>query len=141
MRRLADLQGSDDEDEGDGTAKLKESTQALTTPSTSTRFTAPSDWRNSIAQNRLSNLFDSWIHPSSSNSTADLPAEKKTVSEPRLIKHQTGGSIVGESIDSGENIDEDGRVDAQEFEDMLVSCAINIQFTHFSDSFLRTLSA
>lgn len=123
VKRLADLQESDDEtDEGDGTARLKSSTQTPVTPSTSARFTAPSDWRNSIAQNRLSNIFDSWIHSSSpTNSTADLPPEKKTVSEPKLILRNIGESSIGQPIDVKENTTEDPDLDVQEFEEMLVS--------------------
>ena len=139
VKRLADLQESDEEE--DGTAKLKDPTQSLPALSTSTRFTGPSDWRNSIAQNRLSSLFDSWIHSSPSSSAADFSTEKKTGSEPRLIQHYTGVSISGENVDTGETADENGSVGAQEFEEMLVSCGANTQVKYFSNWHLRTPSA
>lgn len=123
VRRLADLQESEDEEEGDGTAKQKNSANSSKTPVAgpgSPGFTAPSDWRNSIAQNRLSSLFESWMHSGSpATSTTELPPEKKTVSEPKLISHNTGEAIARPT--AGETrVDNDEDVDADEFEEMLV---------------------
>lgn len=123
MKRLADLQEAEEEGEGDGTAKQKDLPQAPETPSTSARFTAPSDWRNSIAQNRLSGLFDSWIHTSSSPSSAvGSTPEKKTVSEPRLL--QSPEQPVKRSVGSDSRADQSVDADSQEFEEMLVSSCI-----------------
>lgn len=122
VRRLADLQESEEEDEGEGTAKLKDSAKTpVAATSASPRFTAPSDWRNSIAQNRLSSLFDGWIHSGSpTNSIVEAPQEKKTVSEPKLISHNTGDSVAKLSVAETNGEDEDGP-SAQDFEEMLVS--------------------
>ena len=130
VRRLADLQESEEEEDGGGTAKQKDSAKTPTAATAtagpgSPGFTAPLDWRNSIAQNRLSSLFDSWIHSGSpSASTTELPHEKKTVSEPKLIAHATGGTIGKAAGTEAKSDAQDGEdVDAQDFEEMLVSSA------------------
>ena len=135
MRRLADLQESEEEDEGEGegegTAKLQDAAKTpVAATSASPKFTAPSDWRNSIAQNRLSSLFDSWIHSGSpTNSIVETTPEKKTVSEPKLISHNTGDSAakLPAAETSGEG--EDGP-SAQDFEEMLVSVFVFRTWTY-----------
>lgn len=111
VRRLASLEESDEEsEEGDGTAKLKESSPS---PSKST-FSAPNDWRGSLSQSRLSTMFDSWIHPTAVVDPPSTP-EKKVVSEPKLVEHKTGGS-------PGSPVPNPDDPEAAEFERMLVSC-------------------
>lgn len=117
FRRLEDLQESDDEsEEGDGTAKQKE-------PPLQTAGAGTTDWRSSISQNRLSSMFDSWIHPSTSVGSVSIPREKKvvSVSEPKLVAQHTGGSFTSEPVSDLSSIDSDASVDGTEFEEMLVS--------------------
>jgi diaphanous 1 len=127
VRRLASLEESEEEEsEGDGTAKQKaDSANRDSAPTSSGFFTATSDWRSSVSRSRLSSMFDSWMHPSTSVSsptpTLSSP-ERRKVSEPKLIAQNTGGSV---DIKSGfGSPDPEGGlevVDATEFEHMLVS--------------------
>ena len=126
LRRLESLEESEEEtEEGGGTAKQKGDTPSQGSVSTATSgfFTATSDWRSSVAQNRLSNLFDSWMGSSNpASSPASGSPERKKVSEPKLISHNTGGSIDFKTPStSSSDQGQPGGVDAAEFEHMLVS--------------------
>ncbi len=140
VRRLEDLQESEDEgEEGDGTAKQKDlglSTSEIE-PGNSQVFTSPSDWRNSISQNRLSSIFESWIHPTATGTTNHVTSpEKKAVSEPKLVP-QRPSSGPSAAVPSGTQAPQSDRdtVDSSEFEEMLVSS----MFSHLNDTFHMTI--
>lgn len=120
MKRLASLQESDEES-GDGTAKAqKERIQETVSSASGGFFTATSEWRNSVAQSRLSSMFDSWMSPSSSGNTVSSPPtspERKKVSEPKLISHDTGGSI---DMKTSPDLSDSQGVNSADFEHMLV---------------------
>lgn len=109
VRRLESLQESDEESEEEGgTAKMKESSPS---PSKSS-FVAPNDWRSSISQSRLSSMFESWMHPTTSADPPSTP-EKKVVSEPKLVESRSGDQIDHSTPSNGNDAD-------SEFEQMLV---------------------
>ena len=107
----------DTSEEGEGTAKQKEQQASLSSP-------PPSDWRSSISQNRISTLFDSWMHPTSIASPVGTISrvEKKDVSEPVLLAQHTGDGLKVESPSEelSSNAAEPS-IDGKEFEDMLAS--------------------
>lgn len=119
IRRLADLEEAEDEeeDEGDGTAKVKSLEGSMVSDTARGGFTAPMDWRSSISQNRFSSILDSWMRPQSPTVESKSPpgTEKKVVSEPKLVAQRTGDSI--SSTASSERSD---GVNPAEFEQMLV---------------------
>lgn len=109
VRRLESLQESDEESEEEGgTAKMKESSPS---PSKSS-FVAPNDWRSSISQSRLSSMFDSWMHPTTSADPPSTP-EKKVVSEPKLLESRSSDQVDHSTPSHGNDAD-------SEFEQMLV---------------------
>lgn len=118
VRRLEDLQESDEESEdGDGTAKQKDAPPAPASP--------PSDWRNSISQNRLSSMFESWIYPTNTSpSNTTTRSEKRVVSEPKLVAQHTGGSPVALPPTDQHPQESELPLDNAEFEEMLVSSTI-----------------
>lgn len=127
---LGDLESpekSEDESEGEGTAKQKAlaRSSSTTSPPTSPGFAAPIDWRGSMSQARLSSIFESWIHPSgSSSSSTSSRSERKSVSEPRLVEHTTGGNVQTSPAGSYDPLpldqQQDEGVDRIDFEQMLV---------------------
>ncbi len=125
IRRLADLEEHDeDEDEdteGEGTAKQKDLEEYVTARDGG--FKAPMDWRGSISQNRFSSILDSWMRPQSPTGEANSPPapEKKVVSEPKLVEHKTGDSVV-----SSASNEPPASVDMAEFEQMLVGTSSDI---------------
>lgn len=127
LERLEESEEEEEKEEESGTAKQKSDahSQASVSTGTSGFFTATSDWRGSVSQNRLSNLFDSWIHPTTSvtNPASASPPERKKVSEPKLISHDTGGSVDLKSPSTPSNSESQvgGTIDAAEFDHMLVS--------------------
>jgi hypothetical protein len=131
IKRLASLQEALGEDEGEGTAKQKDAPPLPSPPSQS--FNASTEWRGTVAQNRLSNLFGSWGAGSSPESPLS-PPERKSVSEPRLVKHSTGrrkmlntsGNTSSASALASESESEESEPDSGDFEEMLVSFRIYI---------------
>ncbi|GLB34079.1 putative diaphanous FH3 domain contatinign protein [Lyophyllum shimeji] len=88
IRRLAALQESDEEDGDEGTAKLSGVPGSPPHPAA----TATADWKGSLSHNRLSNLFDGWLRPTSPSSpnrssTFTAGDNRKSVSEPRLLEN------------------------------------------------------
>lgn len=123
IRRLADLEEEDEEDEDvEGTAKQKLES-SITSETARGVFTAPMDWRGSIAQNRFSSILDNWMRgqdpAADGRSTPTL--EKKVVSEPKLVEQRTGSSTA--SVISNEEPD---GIDPAAFEQMLVCPALVI---------------
>jgi diaphanous 1 len=103
----------------EGTAKQQKVVQA-SRPCNDERDSP--DWRSSLSQRRLSNLFDSLLgNPSSvspKRASAISTPERVNVSEPILVDHHTGSSGAGNGCwDSEES--ETGP-DSIEFEKMLV---------------------
>lgn len=120
IRRLADMEEEEESGESGGTAKQKADTGSepdLRTPTSG--FSAPTDWRSSISQNRFSSMFESWIRPTSPTAeTTAIPVERKVVSDPRLMDRTSrdlGSTGVPTEGDAGAN-----DVDPGEFEEMLV---------------------
>lgn len=124
IKQYAELQGSEAEGSSDGedTAKARKSDQ-IRRPENERRDSP--DWRSSLSQSRLSNLFEGWGNSPGSNSTARgsvvFPPERINVSEPKLVEHRTGS---GEPVntDHGPAEDNEAEPDRDEFEQMLVSC-------------------
>ena len=117
IRRLADLEEYDEDDdvEGEGTAKQKDLEHSDVARSGG--FKAPMDWRGSISQNRFSSILDNWMRPQSPTGEATSPPpEKKVVSEPKLVEHKTG-----DTVSSDASNEQSAAVDMTEFEQMLVS--------------------
>lgn len=119
IRRLADLEELDENDEAEGTAKQKDLAHPEAPASPSSSMTT--EWRASISQNRLSSMFESWMRPTSPEvPTGTISAKEKTVSEPRLVAQHTGGTIIGIPFEMGDS-NEASEFDQQEFEHVLVS--------------------
>jgi diaphanous 1 len=125
IRRLAALQESDEEDEDEGTAKLRGDSHSSSRPNA----TIVSDWRGSISPNRLSNLFDGWLNsspptspnaPNNRSGTIFSPDNRKNVSEPRLVEHQTGNGLKKYQIPDTSDESESEGFDEADFEEMLV---------------------
>ena len=108
--------GNSADEDGEGTAR-----QSKSSAGSSTHFTAPvpgsPEWRGSVAQSRLTNFLAGWSQPAPATTSAVIatPAGKrKSVSEPLLVQHNTGGCpMMGENVRSGD-------VDSEEFERCLV---------------------
>lgn len=135
VRRLEDLEESESEsEEGEGTARQKD-------PESHPTAIGTSDWRSSLSQNRLSSMFESWIHPAAGTTTPAGTmgrADKRLVSEPKLVAQHTGGSVRSE-IPSGEQSSEESdlSLDGSDFEEMLVSNSVVLfdqQLTILQDS-------
>lgn len=113
---------SAEEKEGEGTAKQSKSTSG----SRAAAGSGSPEWRGSVAQNRLTSLLAGWSQSapapapapaiaSTSVVVATSTGNRKSVSEPLLIRQNTGGSVsTGESVGSGE-------FDSEEFERCMVS--------------------
>ena len=129
IRRLADLEESDeDEDtEGEGTAKQK---GLDTSDAARGGFKAPMDWRGSISQSRFSSYLESWMRPQSPTGEGKPPSspEKKVVSEPKLMEQRTG-----DSVSSTASNEQSSGVDLAEFEQMLVRLD-GLRFANMSSS-------
>lgn len=134
IRRLASLQESDEEDEeeGEGTAKISNNT------SKATPAIAPSaEMKNSVSANRLSSLFGGWLtqpttttEPSIAivSASSDRDKRKSIVSEPKLVEqHHTGPAQWKAKTNGGDGGDgkgdeeeEESDLDENGFNDLLV---------------------
>lgn len=125
IKRLAELQESDSEGDADGTAKQKGSVLPnLGSPKGS--FDAGAEWRGTIAQNRLSNLFDSWRNSASSSGTIVGASNRMSVSEPKLLQHQVMSRTKAKDADNSiESESEESEPDTADFEEMLVGAQLH----------------
>lgn len=122
IKQLVALQESDDTADEEGTARFQTAASHISSASAAVRPVSP-DWRSSISQARLSSLFDVWkrpVSPTSPHRPGFIP-EKKIVSEPRLVEHHSGSSLLTDD----EVTEVDQRFDSADFEKMLVREAFN----------------
>lgn len=119
VEQLADLEKSEEKDEStddEGTAKQQKVVQ---TPRPHNEEHNPPDWRSSLSQGRLSNLFDGLLGNPPSTSFKISAPERVNVSEPKLVEHHTGSSGAGNSSGYSEESGTE-EPDSMEFERMLV---------------------
>jgi diaphanous 1 len=140
IRRLADLddrhdrhdsiaesdengdEDDDDDDDAVGTAKQKDAPQSpkgVSSPIQS--FNSGAEWRGTVAQRRLSSLFDSWKGPSEVQPSPPTTPDRKSVSEPMLMG-ETQKNTLSRSNTSDSTESSDSEMDDTDFEEMLVSC-------------------
>jgi len=121
IKRLADLEALDDEGStnGEDTAKQPKLVQ---TPRPHHECRDSPDWRSSLSQSRLPNLFDGLLsdQPSASVKRPNtmLAPERVNVSEPKLMEHHSGSSAAGSSFGDSERSEAEEPNNA-EFEQML----------------------
>jgi diaphanous 1 len=110
MKRLADLEESEEEDEesagGEGTAKA----QAATTQSPASSPRKSGDWRGTFSQARLSTMFEGWL-PSS-----PTPAAPVESAQNRRTSISVSDPIPVQAVFAGSDSD-----DLNEFEEMMVN--------------------
>lgn len=106
------------DEEGGGTAKQNKSSAGSSKPFPTTTRPGSPEWRGSIAQSRLTSLLAGWSQPAPATTSAVVATStgnRKSVSEPLLVRQNTGGNIsMGESVSLGE-------FDLEEFEHCIVS--------------------
>ncbi|KAH7919532.1 hypothetical protein BV22DRAFT_1075069, partial [Leucogyrophana mollusca] len=115
IKHLKELES--EEEDGEGTAKQKKSLSEQHAESLAVPRPSSPDWRSSLSQSRLTNLFSSWSQTTAPAPTPAPPSNRKSVSEPTLMEQHTGGSV---SMDRGNQVAEESELfDAAEFEQLL----------------------
>ena len=86
------------------------------------------EWRQSLSQARFSSVFDGWLRSSTSTSTPRVTKvstpERMSVSEPMLMGRTNGDA----GSQTSEDDSEDGSLDADEFEQLLVCASIYVSY-------------
>jgi diaphanous 1 len=122
IKQLANLDEMEAVDEGEGTAKQKDaprSPPAVSSPIQS--FNPGTEWRGTVAQRRLSSLFETWKGSGDAGGSGTMG--KKTVSEPQLLSLGANGATSGSHSSDAEDSSE-SELDPTEFEEMLASPSV-----------------
>jgi len=120
IRRLADLQESEEEDEesaeGDGTAKGQAA--AIQSPANSPPKSG--DWRGTFSQARISTMFEGWLPTSPTSAT---PVESLTQNKRTSVNVSEPTPVQAESTESDSD-------DLSEFEEMMVRRLVPVLQCH-----------
>jgi diaphanous 1 len=126
IKRLADLRDKEAEEEEEedaeaGTAKQKDGPYSPPSASSPLQsFNSGTEWRGTVAQRRLSSMFDGWKAPPETPTTTTTSPDRKSVSEPMLIDQMRGNGLA-KSSGSESTESSDSELDSGDFEEMLVS--------------------
>jgi diaphanous 1 len=143
LRELDAAEESDTSEEGEGTAKQKDAPRSPPGVASPVQSFNPgtTEWRGTVAQRRLSSLFESWKGASDGGGGGTVG--RKSVSEPHILESGTLGrksvsepqllevsaSAAQNKADSVESDDgSESELDTAEFEEMLVSSLVRFLF-------------
>jgi diaphanous 1 len=131
IKAVQDMEASEEEEENaGGTAKQIPARPASKVSVSSSAKTSSSsmEWRQSLSQARLSSVFDSWLHSSTSTSpprvTKVSTPERMSVSEPMLMGRTNGDA----DSQTSEDDSGDDSLDADEFEQLLVCASVYLSY-------------